>query len=326
MSFIRLDNVSKKYKIIKRDSGFLNAVKSFFSKNYEIINAVNNISFTIDKGEIVGYIGPNGAGKSTTIKMLCGILMPDEGKIEIDGMNPFKERQEYVKNIGVVFGQKAQLWWDIPVEDSFDLLRDIYKIDNKRYLEVKEELVTMFDIKELIRIPVRQLSLGQRMKCELVASLLHEPKILFLDEPTIGLDATSKLAVRELIKKINKEKGVTVLLTTHDMTDIEALASRVLVIGHGSILYDGTINNLKKKYVSNSVIEFLSKKIDYIDIKGVELIEKRKGSIKISVNNNIVSTSRVLSIYSKEFLIDDIEIDEENIDDVIVKMYREYRM
>lgn len=206
MSFIEVKNVSKTYKVLKRSSGFLNAVKTFLRRDYNLIHAVRNISFSIKKGEIVGYIGPNGAGKSTTIKMLCGILYPDQGEIFVDGMVPYKNREEYVKNIGVVFGQKSQLWWDIPVEDSFDLLRDIYKLDKNRYEKVKAELVEMFNLEEIIKTPVRQLSLGQKMRCEIVASLLHEPKILLLDEPTIGLDAVSKIAIRDFIKKLNKEK------------------------------------------------------------------------------------------------------------------------
>ena len=233
MDIINVKNLSKSYKIAVRDGGFKSAIKAFFKREYKVIKAVDNISFNVGEGEIVGYIGPNGAGKSTTIKMLAGILKPDSGNIVIDGMNPFDNRINYVKEIGVVFGQKSQLWWDIPAIESFDLLRDIYKIPNDEYMKTRDELVKLLELEEVIKMPVRQLSLGGRMKCELVASLLHNPKILFLDEPTIGLDAISKVVVRDFIKNINKEKKVTVILTTHDMADIESLANRVIVIGNG---------------------------------------------------------------------------------------------
>lgn len=230
MNVIEVSNLSKKYKVAIRESGLKNALKSFLKKKYKEVKAVDNISFKIKKGEIVGYIGPNGAGKSTTIKMLTGILKPDEGKIVSLGMDPSIDRVEYVKNIGVVFGQKSQLWWDIPAEDSFDLLKEIYKIPDKLYDDNKNELVKILKLEEIIKKPVRQLSLGERMKCELVASLLHNPEILFLDEPTIGLDAVSKVTVRNFIKEINKRRNVTIILTTHDMVDIESLTDRLIII------------------------------------------------------------------------------------------------
>ena len=204
MDIINVKNLCKTYKVSKRDSGFKNALKSFFKREYKYIKAVQDVSFTIREGEIVGYIGPNGAGKSTTIKMLSGILKPDSGKMIINGMDPVNDRIKYVKEIGVVFGQKSQLWWDIPAIESFDLLRDIYKLSNDEYVKTRDELIKLLELEEIVKMPVRQLSLGQRMKCELVASLLHNPKILFLDEPTIGLDAISKVIVRDFIKKINK--------------------------------------------------------------------------------------------------------------------------
>ena len=247
MSFIKVEALCKSFKVAKRNSGVKAALKSFFKREYKIVDAVKDVSFEIEKGEIVGYIGPNGAGKSTTIKMLSGILKPTAGNIIIDGLIPFKDRRKYVSKIGVVFGQRSQLAWDIPAEDTFDLLRDIYKINNNEYQKTKEELVNLLDIKDIIKQPVRSLSLGQRMRCEIAASLLHKPEILFLDEPTIGLDTTSKKIVREFIKKINKEQKVTIILTTHDMFDIDALAKRIILIGRGKILYDGTLNNLKRK-------------------------------------------------------------------------------
>ena len=201
---IELENVTKTYKVSKRDAGIKNAFKSYFKREYTEVKALENISFKINEGEMVGYIGPNGAGKSTTIKIMCGILTPDSGKCIVNGMVPYKDRKEYVKNIGVVFGNRSGLWWDVPVEDSFELLKEIYNIPDEKYKKQKQLLTEMLNIKEIIRTPTRQLSLGQRMRCEIAAAFLHDPKIVFLDEPTIGLDSTSKIAVRDFIKKINK--------------------------------------------------------------------------------------------------------------------------
>lgn len=243
---ITMEHVCKSYRIAKRNPGFTAACKALFHREYETIHALCDVSFTINDGEMVGYIGPNGAGKSSTIKILSGILTPDEGTVLVDGRTPCKNRIEHVRRIGVVFGQRSQLWWDVPVIDSFELLRDIYSISKNQYNQSLDELTELLNLQELLRSPARQLSLGQRMRCEIAASLLHRPKILFLDEPTIGLDAVSKLAVREFILKLNKTQGTTVILTTHDMQDIEALASRILLIGKGRILMDGDIDAIKK--------------------------------------------------------------------------------
>ena len=215
-----------------------------------MIQALDNISFSIQEGEMVGYIGPNGAGKSSTIKILSGILTPDSGECVINGRIPWKNRVSHVKEIGVVFGQRSQLWWDVPVADSFELLKDIYTIPEPMYHKNREELITLLGLSEMIKTPARQLSLGQRMRCEIAASLLHNPRILFLDEPTIGLDAVSKLAIREFILERNKTHKTTVILTTHDMQDIEALAKRVILIGKGRILMDGGLELLHKKDAS----------------------------------------------------------------------------
>ena len=247
---ITLEHVRKTYKVSKRDAGFSSAFKALFHKEYEYIHALNDVSFTILDGEMVGYIGPNGAGKSSTIKILSGILTPEEGICLVDGLIPWKNRIEYVRNIGVVFGQRSQLWWDVPVLDSFELLREIYRIPESTYRRNLEQLTNMLDLSQLLKTPVRQLSLGQRMRCEIAASLLHDPRILFLDEPTIGLDAVSKLAVRDFIRKLNQAKNTTVILTTHDMQDIEALPDRIILIGKGKILLDGTIDDIRKDYDS----------------------------------------------------------------------------
>ena len=258
---ITMENVCKSYRIAKRNAGFKEACRALFHREYEEVAALKNVSFTIRDGEMVGYIGPNGAGKSSTIKILSGILTPDSGKVSVDGKllwdtgdMRFKaagkqekcSRIEHVRHIGVVFGQRSQLWWDVPVIDSFELLKVIYSISAPVYRENLEELTELLNLKELLRTPARQLSLGQRMRCEIAASLLHGPRILFLDEPTIGLDAVSKLAVRDFIKKRNEIHGTTVILTTHDMQDIEALTKRIILIGKGCILMDGSLEDIKK--------------------------------------------------------------------------------
>ena len=327
MSYIIVKNLNKTFKVNVRDSGLINAFKSLFKRNYKEIKAVDNISFKINEGEIVGYIGPNGAGKSTTIKMLTGILRPDSGEIKIGGFTPFIDRVKYVKNIGVVFGQKSQLWWDIPVDDSFLLLKDIYKIKDQDYLERKEELVKLLKLKDLLKMPVRQLSLGQRMRCEIAASLLHNPKVLFLDEPTIGLDAVSKVEVRKFIREINEKKKVTIILTSHDMTDIESLTNRVIVIGHGKILYDGKFSDIKKKYNRNKKIEIIYKNIiNTPKIKDVEIIKKERNKVLLNVDMEKNSISSVIREYTKVCEILDVNIIEDDIDNVIVNLYEEYNL
>ena len=210
------------------------------------------MSFEVNRGELVGCIGPNGAGKSTTVKILSGILVPDSGLVTVNGRIPWQERRQHVADIGVVFGQRTQLWWDVPVIDSYRLLRDIYHLEQKRWLDRLDELSNQLQLQDLLGVPLRQLSLGQRMRCELAGSLLHRPHLLFLDEPTIGLDAVSKLAVRAFLQQENQARGTTILLTTHDMTDVEALCPRVLVIGHGQLLYDGGLSTLLSRYQSDS--------------------------------------------------------------------------
>jgi ABC-2 type transport system ATP-binding protein len=244
INMIQVEHMNKTFKVAKRSAGFSQAIKALFHRETETIRALSDISFSIGDGEMVGYIGPNGAGKSSTIKILSGILTPDDGTCIINGRIPWKERKEHVKDIGVVFGQRTQLWWDVPIIDSYELLRDIYEIPTQTYEENLEELTELLSLKELLKTPARQLSLGQRMRCEIAASLLHSPKTLFLDEPTIGLDAVSKLAVRDFIRKQNKKHNTTVLITTHDMQDIEALADRVLLIGKGTLLFDGSLPDL----------------------------------------------------------------------------------
>jgi len=252
---ITLQNINKTFRVAKRQAGLGRAVRALFSREYELVQALSDVNFTIRDGEMVGYIGPNGAGKSTTIKIMCGILTPDSGVCEIDGRTPWKERAAHVREIGVVFGQRSQLWWDVPIIDSFELIRDIYKVNENLYKRNLDELTALLDLGEIIKTPARNLSLGQRMRCEIAASLLHSPRTLFLDEPTIGLDAVSKIAVRQFIKKRNAEHGTTVILTTHDMQDIEALTERILLIGRGQILLDGSFGELKERFSGDITAE-----------------------------------------------------------------------
>ncbi len=327
MSFITVKNLNKSFKILERDSGLFSAIKALVRRDYKIVNAVSDISFDINEGEIVAYIGPNGAGKSTTIKMLCGILNPDSGYISINGLNPFEDRKKFVANIGVVFGQKSQLWWDIPVEDSFELLKSIYKIPNEEYLNTKKELINMLNIGDLLKTPVRQLSLGQRMRCEIAASLLHNPKILFLDEPTIGLDAISKVQVRKFIKEINTKKKVTIILTSHDMSDIEALTNRIIVIGNGKKLYDGSLLSIKNKFSNNKKLEIIYTKLKgSISVPNTKVIEKKRNYVLLNVDMKKTTISDVVSKYSKVCEINDINVLSESMDDIIIKLYEDYNL
>ncbi len=326
MSFIEVKQINKTFKVPVKEKGRFGTLKTFFNRKYKEVKAINNISFSIKKGEIVGYIGPNGAGKSTTIKVLSGILVPDSGSVIIDKKVPWKERKEYVGQIGVVFGQRSQLWWDIPAIDTFNLLKDIYKIPEEKYQKKLNELIDLLNLKDIVNVPVRQLSLGQRMRCEIAASLIHSPKILFLDEPTIGLDAISKKIVRDFIKKLNKKDNVTVILTTHDMADIEALAKRIILIGKGKVLYDGTLKKLKDNY--DYLRKITIKTNDKLTLEKDYIVEehKTKDTIEYVIDIRKVEISDFIKLISSKISIIDIDIDSGNIDDLIVRLYEEYKI
>ena len=326
MSFIEVRQISKTFKLAKKKSGLKEAFKSFFKREYKYIEAVSDISFSIEKGEIVGYIGPNGAGKSTTIKILSGILNPDKRECIIYGMIPWKDRKKFVKKIGVVFRQRSQLWWDIPTEDTFLLLKDIYDISDEEYQRNKEDLIERLNLKDIINIPVRQLSLGQRMRCEIAASLLHNPEILFLDEPTIGLDAVSKQLVRDFIKRLNKEKQTTIILTSHDTSDITALAKRIILIGKGKVLYDGNLKVLKNKYDTEKNVSITTKEKLDIKSKGIKTKKKTKDGYDLVIDTKEISISELLNKISKKITIEDIDIENESIDNLIVKLYEDYKI
>lgn len=322
---IEVNSLNKSFKVAKRAAGVKASFKSLFHREYTTIHAINDISFSIEPGEIVGYIGPNGAGKSTTIKVMSGILVPDSGTCRIMGRTPWKDRKKHVKNIGVVFGQRSQLWWDVPVIDSYELLKDIYKIPYSEYKKNLHMLTDILQLDDFIHSPVRQLSLGQRMRCEIAASLLHSPRLLFLDEPTIGLDAISKIAVRQFIKTINNEKNVTVILTTHDMIDIEALANRILLIGKGNLLYDGNLNHLRGKYASEKIITLeYAESHTLINLEGVTVISQNTNRAVISVNTQKRLVSDVISYLSHQYELVDVSIDTQPVEDIIVKLYKEY--
>ena len=323
---ITLQNINKTFRVAKRQAGFGRAVKALFSREYELIYALTDVSFTIRDGEMVGYIGPNGAGKSTTIKIMCGILTPDSGACEIDGRTPWKERVAHVRDIGVVFGQRSQLWWDVPVIDSFELIRDIYKVDGTLYKNNLDELTALLDLGEIVKTPARSLSLGQRMRCEIAASLLHSPRTLFLDEPTIGLDAVSKIAVRQFIKKLNAEHGTTVILTTHDMQDIEALTERILLIGKGRILLDGSLAELKKHSSERKtlVVEHSGDAPAMSD--GMSLCEMKEGRLVIALDPAALSVSEAIARLAAQTEINDISVSDISAEEMVAALYKEYQI
>ncbi|MFD0961352.1 ABC transporter ATP-binding protein [Paenibacillus chungangensis] len=324
---IELEDIGKTFQVAERTAGLASAVKSLFNRKHREVEALKDISFSIGEGEIVGYIGPNGAGKSTTIKVMSGILVPDKGTCTVMGFTPWRDRSQYVEHIGVVFGQRSQLWWDVPVIDSFELLRDIYRIPEPIYRDNLTMLTAMLALDDILGVPVRQLSLGQRMRCEIAASLLHNPKLLFLDEPTIGLDAVSKIAVRKFIKRINKERGVTVILTTHDMSDIEALADRILMIGKGTLLYDGTLPELKARFGSGRTLT-----VDYrehtepIELPGASRLSWTPERAVYAFDAERIKLADLIAPLSQQVELLDIAVDEKGIDEIIVQLYEEHQI
>ena len=327
-NIIEFNNINKEFKIFLRDKGLWGAIKGLFKRKHKLIKALNNVCFEIQEGDIVGYIGPNGAGKSTTIKIMSGILTPTSGQCKINGYIPWKDRKKYVKSIGVVFGQRSQLWWDVPVRDSFELLKDIYNIPTEEYQKTLDILIDILKIGELLDRPLRQLSLGQKMKCELAGALLHKPKILFLDEPTIGLDDVTKLAVRDFVKYINKEWKTTVILTTHDMTDIDALTNKVILIGKGKILYNGSFEYLKNKYANEKTItvEFL-KEYDKIEVEGYNVVSHDKNvAVLKNFPQTIFNTQKFLQTITQKYEIVDFSVNTISVDEVLAKLYKEFNL
>lgn len=329
---IDVKELSKSYQVSRRSSGAGAALKQFFKPSYETVKAIQNLSFHIEPGEIVGYMGPNGAGKSTTIKVMSGILTPDSGKCLIDGRTPWLDRKRHVAQIGVVFGQRSQLWWDTPVMDSFNLLKEIYKIPDSNYQKSLTRLVETLNLNDLLKTPVRQLSLGQRMRCEAAASLIHEPKILFLDEPTIGLDAVSKLAIRDFIQTINREQQVTVILTTHDTADLEALCKRVMLIGKGEILYDGDFEQLKnthapERYLSvKTVGSTAGFDVSSWQPDKAQLIEMSQELLKFKFEPAKISVSALMQQIGEQVEIADLEVSAAPVDEMVARLYQVHQL
>ena len=318
MSYIQVDHLQKTFTVRKKRE------KGRLLREKETVYALRDLCFQVEKGELVGYIGPNGAGKSTTVKILSGILTPDSGDVRVDGRIPWEERREHVRNIGVVFGQRMQLWWDVPILDSYSLLKEIYRIPEADYRSRLKELTEALQLEDLMRTPLRQLSLGQRMRAELCGSLLHRPGLLYLDEPTIGLDAVSKLALRDFLRWENREYGTTVLLTTHDMEDIAALCSRVMVLGHGQKLYDGELPALLSRYdtARTVTIRFENPNTEPELPEGA-LLSREGDLVKVAYAPQELPTPELVARLQQAGAIREMTIQPQNIDSMIAAMYRE---
>ncbi len=324
MPQVLVEDLVKTFRVAEREAGTWGAVRGLVRRRYRTVRALDGISFQLEAGELVGYIGPNGAGKSTTVKALAGILVPDSGRCEVMGRVPWRERIAHVARIGVVFGQRSQLWWDLPVVESFELLRDIYRVPQPDYAARLVELVELLNLSSLLDTPVRQLSLGQRMRCELAGSLLHAPPILFLDEPTIGLDAVSKLAVRDFVKRLNRERGVTVILTTHDMDDIEALCTRVILIGDGRILSDGTLEALRARVTSERwlIVDLVDAREPVCD-PDAEVIRREEHRVCLRFDPSRVATAELIARVTAAHAVQDLYVQNPPIEEVIARLYEE---
>ena len=324
MSQIIVENLVKRFRDAERAPGILGALRGVVRRRYRTVNALDGVFFSIQPGELVGYIGPNGAGKSTTVKVMSGILVPDSGRCEILGRVPWKDRITHVRNIGVIFGQRTQLWWDLPVIESFDLLRDIYRVPSLDYVKTRDEMIDVLDLEPLLSVPVRQLSLGQRMRCDLVAALLHTPSILFLDEPTIGLDAVAKLAFRDSIRRFNRERGVTVILTTHDMDDIEALCTRVMVIGNGRILSDGTLEALRNRITrERSLIVDLVEQNAPVSDPAAAVTHRDGHRVHLRFDPETVSAAKLIARITAAHPVRDLFVEHPPIEEIAAQMYAE---
>ena len=329
MPLISVKNLVKEYKTYDRREGLGGAFLDLFHREYKTLRAVDDISFDIERGEMVGYIGANGAGKSTTIKMLCGVLYPTSGSIVVDGRVPVQEREAHVRNIGAVFGQRSQLWWDLAAGESLRLLARIYGVEKAEFAARMDEFEGVLKLKDFLKTPARKLSLGQKMRCELAASLIHNPKIVFLDEPTIGLDVAVKQSIREFVKRINTERGVTVILTTHDLRDIEELCSRVFIIDKGKQVFDGTLDKLREKATDFAQLTFALKREfkkdwvpDGLPCSGVEW--KAKGaSLTAILSKEAPPRTDVIRAVLDKFgqEVEDIQIDEPGIEHIVSKIY-----
>lgn len=324
MPIIRVENLVKTFQVAERRPGLWGAMVGLARRRHRRVYALDEVSFTIEPGELVGYIGPNGAGKSTTVKLLSGILVPDSGVCEVLGRVPWKERVATVGRIGVVFGQRTQLWWDLPVIESFDLLRDIYRVPGAEYAARRDELIDMLDLSAILDTPVRQLSLGQRMRCDIAAALLHGPDLIFLDEPTIGLDALSKLTVRDFVLRLNREQGTTVILTTHDMDDIEALCQRVLLIHEGKVLRDGSLTSLRAAVTDERWLTVDLEQVDEVVSDVDARVIRRDGHrVTLAFSPNRVRAAELIARVTANHAVLDLFVENPPIEEVIARLYRE---
>ena len=328
-AIIEIKNVSKEFKVLNRREGLKGSLKDLFSRDYKTVKAVDNISMTIEQGEIVGYLGPNGAGKSTTIKMMTGVLEPTSGEILVGGNVPYQNRTKNAQEIGVVFGQRSQLWWALPLVESFKLLKDIYQIPDEKYESILKLYRSLVDIEPLLHKPVRQMSLGQRTLSDILAAFLHDPKIVFLDEPTIGLDVSMKAKIRTLIHALNKEKNTTVILTTHDMGDVDALCRRIVIIDKGKMLYDNDIEHLKGFFGSYRTLKL---RIDGDMQEQAKHIQKELPEFSVSADDEWISVlvdeekAKVIDVLGKlqhSYNIRDMQLEEISTEEVIKKIYEE---
>ncbi|HLD60947.1 MAG TPA: ABC transporter ATP-binding protein [Patescibacteria group bacterium] len=321
MPTIEVKNLSKTYEYYKKQPGLWNSVKSLFHREKLYTQAVKEMKFTINEGELVGFLGPNGAGKTTTLKMLSGIIYPSSGEAKVLGFTPWKRQAAFQKQFALVMGQKNQLWWDLPAMESFILNKEIYEVPDKQFKQNLDELLTLLEIKDIVDIPVRKLSLGQRMKCELAAALLHSPKVLFLDEPTIGLDVVSQKNIREFLKKYNREKKITIILTSHYMEDVEALCERVIIINHGSLIYDGGLSKLMDQYIDQKILEItFTEDVSRAQLEKFGVIKEyapQRVVLEVPKEQTKNSAVRILS----DLPVDDVLINEVPIDDVIRKIF-----
>lgn len=329
---INVNEVTKEFRKTIKEPGLKGSVKSLFHKKSEIVTAVDGLSFHVDEGEILGFIGPNGAGKSTAIKMLTGILTPTSGQIEINGQIPYKNRKKYVKEIGVVFGQRTQLWWDLPLTETYSVLKEIYMINDKKFKDRMEFLNSVLELDSFIKSPVRTLSLGQRMRADIAASMLHSPKVLFLDEPTIGLDVVVKDNIRKAITQINREDKTTIILTTHDLSDIETLCERILMIDHGKMVYNGSLHKMKDTYGKMREVNLVLK--DKKDIDNLNLVDKYQfveddysissqgNEVSLKFNSGKVSVAEMLDYILKNVTVKDISVKDADIEEIIRRIYK----
>ncbi|MFB6174653.1 MAG: ATP-binding cassette domain-containing protein [Candidatus Nanohalobium sp.] len=322
MSLIEAENLNKTFRIYNQGEGLRGYLKSFISREYEEIRAVEGLNLEIDEGEMIGYIGANGAGKSTTVKMLTGILEPSSGRIEVNGLDPHRHRKKNAMNIGVVFGQKTQLWWDLPVKESFKLLKEIYEVSDEDYDQRIEEFDEVLQLSDFWDQPVRKLSLGQKMRCELAAAFLHHPKIVYLDEPTIGLDVAVKERIRDFIRKMNEEKNITVMLTTHDIDDIEDLCDRIVVLDEGKKIYDGQLDDLVDRFSSRRLVLETDEVIE-LETEGIKDIIDTEQGVEVVFDREIISASDLMQEVLNNYEISDFHVKEPDIEAVVKKIYNE---